>query len=240
MKKLLIFPVVAMALLSSCSRYQMNTLRSSNTQLDQKTGVFQFENDSVKILYSFAGHNAPIHINIYNKLNEPIYVDWERSAYIIDDKSSSYADETLQVDGVVSGTTIGRSIRFSDANISAQITLPKNVAFVPPHTQINKIVSKISGQQLNNISDSLFTKTKLPTSYGSGSLSVKMANFDQEHSPFFFKSYLTLYTLNNNAPRFTTYQNDFYISQVIRSSLGPESFEEQSGRGDSFESSTSN
>ena len=110
MKRLLIFPVVAMALLSSCS-YQMNTLRSSNTQLDDKTGVFQLENDSVKILYSFAGHNAPIHIDIYNKLNEPMYVDWERSAYIIDEKSSSYADETVELNGVVSGTTIGRGIR---------------------------------------------------------------------------------------------------------------------------------
>jgi hypothetical protein len=67
-----------------------------------------------------------------------------------------------------------------------------------------------------------------------------MANYDKEHSPFFFKSYLTLYTLNNNIPKFTAYQNDFYISQVIRSSLSPESFEEQSGRGDSFESSASN
>jgi hypothetical protein len=239
MKKFLIIPIAAL-LLSSCGKYQMNTLSSLNTKQNTTTGVFELENDSVKILYSFAGHNIPIEINIYNKLNEPVFVDWERSALIMGDKSVTYADETIQINGVVSSTSTGRYFRVSDAYVSGQITLPKNVAFVPPHTQINKTLSKISEHVISPINDSLFTKIKLASFYDPRGIKAKLAKFNSDNSPLRFKSYLTLYTLNGNTPKFMVYQNDFYISQVIRTASGADGFDSQSGRGDSFDTWVSN
>lgn len=239
MKKFLIIPAIALAMLSSCGKYQMNTISSLNTKQDTTNGIFKIENDSVKISYSFAGHNAPIQINIYNKLNEPVYVDWQRSALIMDDISSTYADETIQVDGLISETTNARLLRRFDASINAQIALPKNVVFVPPHTQINKTLSKINTSTLNPIDDSLFTKINIPSLYDPRGIKAKMAKFDNDNSPLRFKSYLTLYTLNGNTPKFMVYQNDFYVSQVIRAPSGAEGFEMQNGRGDSFDGSGS-
>lgn len=240
MKKLLIIPM-AIALLSSCSTYQMNTLSSTNTIHDEKTGTFKLENDSVKIVYSFAGQNGPIHVNIYNKLNEPVYVDWERSAFINDDNSYSYADEPIQVNGEISGTSIGRGVSYSNASIDAHVILPKNVAFLPPHSQVTKTMTKINSRSFQYIADSLFTKTKLPSGYGGGAVNVKIAKFEKTNSPLIFRSYLTLYTLNGNTPKFTAYQNDFYVSKVIRSSFGPENFEGfGDSRGDYFYISGSN
>ncbi|OKS88486.1 hypothetical protein [Mucilaginibacter polytrichastri] len=240
MKKLLIILLAATALLPACSTYQMNTISSTNTTRDEKTGEFKLENDSVRIIYSFAGENAPIHMNIYNKLNEPVYVDWERSAFITGNQSYSYADDAVQISGDISGTSVGRGISFSNSNINAQATLPKNVAFIPPHAQITKTISRISRSTFRYISDSAFIKAKLPASFGAENQKVKMAKFDKDSSPLFFKSYLTVYTLNGNTPKFTAYQNDFYVSQIIRSSQGPENFEfYQSGRGDLFTSSGS-
>src|ERR1700754_91777 len=234
MKKLLIIPVAAMALLSSCSTYQMSTLSSTNTTHDEKTGVFKLENDSVKILYSFSGKNAPIQLSIYNKLNEPMYVDWERSALIVDDKSSSYADDPIQISGDVSGVSTGRNLRFTDASISAQATLPKNVGFLPPHSQLSKTMVKINDRSFQPIPDSLFTKTKFP-SFGAVQVIGKVAKFSKDNSPLCLRSYLTVYTLRNNIPQFVAYQNDFYVSEVIKSNLGPENFENfQGSRGDSF------
>jgi hypothetical protein len=239
MKKLLIIPLAAMALLSSCSTYQMSTLSSTNSTRDDKTGVFKLENDSVKILYSFAGKNAPIQLSIYNKLNEPLYVDWERSALIMDDKSYSYGDDAVQITGDVSGVSVGKRFRYSDASIVAQATLPKNVAFLPPHSEFSKTMEKISDRSFRPVPDSLFTKTKFP-SFGAIGLTGKVAKFNKENSPLFFKSYLTVYTLKNNVPQFVAYQNDFYVSETIRSSSGPESFENfAGGRGDSFYGSAS-
>jgi hypothetical protein len=239
MKKLLIIPLAAMALLSSCGTYQMSTLSSTNTTRDEKTGVFKLENDSVKILYSFAGKNAPIQLSIYNKLNEPIYVDWERSAMIMDDKSYSYGNDVVQISGDASSVSIGKGLRFTDATIAAQATLPKNVAFLPPHSQFSKTMEKLSDRSFQPVPDSMFVKTKFP-SYGAMGLTGKVAKFNRENSPLFFRSYLTVYTLKNNVPQFVAYQNDFYVSEMIRSTSGPESFENfNGGRGDSFYGSAS-
>ena len=239
MKKLLIIPLAAMTLLSACSTYQMSTLSSTNTAHDEKTGLFKLENDSVKIQYSFAGKNAPIQLNIYNKLNEPLYIDWERSAMILDDKSYSYGDDAVQINGNVSGVSVGKRFRYSDASIDAQAILPKNVAFLPPHSQFSKTIERINARSFQPVSDSLFIKTKFP-SFGALGLTAKVAKFNKENSPLFFKSYLTVYTLKNNVPQFVAYQNDVYVSEMIRSSSGPESFENLSGsRGDSFYGSAS-
>ena len=53
-------------------------------------GDFVQENDTVRISYRFWGENAPVTITIYNKLDEPLYVDWGRSALIIDDVATTY------------------------------------------------------------------------------------------------------------------------------------------------------
>jgi hypothetical protein len=233
MKTLLII-CLAIALLSSCSTYQMNVLNSTNTIHNERTGEFKLENDSVKIIYSFAGENVPIHVSIYNKLNEPVYADWERSAFVMNKKSTSYADGVLQVDGTVSSTSIGRSIHYSEGSINAQVTLPQNLTFIPPHAQISKTITNVDSREFQYIADTLFTKSKLPSGFG-GDLKVKLAKFEQGNSPLFFKSYLTLYTLNNNVQKLTTYQNDFYVSEAFRSSLGPENFSDfGDNRGDHF------
>lgn len=240
MKKLLIISMAAMGLLSACSTYQLNTVRSTNTTLDEKSGGFKFENDTLKINYAFAGQDMPIHLTIYNKLNEPVYIDWKRSAFITGKESYSYADDAVQINGDVSGISVGRGITYSNGSVTGQATLPQNVVFVPPHTQITKNISKINKNQLRYIADDSFVKTKMP-SFGMGDQNVKLAKFDKGNSPYLFKSYLTIYTLDGNTPKFTAYQHDFYISQIIRTSLGPENFEAfQQSKGDYFITSGAN
>jgi hypothetical protein len=240
MKKLLVISMAAVGLLSACSTYQMNTIRSTNTTLDEKGGGFKFENDSLKITYAFAGQDIPIHVTIYNKLNEPVYVDWRRSALISDNQSYSYADDAVQINGDVSGVSIGRGITYSAGSVNAQATLPQNVIFVPPHTQITKNISKFNREKLKYIASDSFVKAKVQ-GYGLGDENVKIAKFDKNNSPYLFKSYITVYTLDGNTPKLTAYQNDFYVSEIMRSSLAPENFGAfQQSKGDYFITSASN
>jgi hypothetical protein len=240
MKKLLIISLAAMGLLSACSTYQMNTVRSTNTPLDEKAGGFKFENDTLKITYAFAGQDIPIHVTIYNKLDEPVYVDWKRSALISDNQSYSYADNAVQINGDVSGVSIGRGVAYSAGSVNAQAILPQNVIFVPPHTQITKSISKFNREKLKYVAGDSFVKTKVP-GYGLGDENVKIAKFDKDNSPYLFKSYITIYTLDGNTPKPKAYQNDFYVSEIMRSSLAPENFEAfSSSRGDYFVTSASN
>ena len=46
----LILPGILLVSLTSCSKYYINTVSSMNMAKDNKTGEFQLENDSMKIL----------------------------------------------------------------------------------------------------------------------------------------------------------------------------------------------
>jgi hypothetical protein len=68
-------------LLSGCSRFQYVFIDSHLHQNEKKE--FITENDTVLIKYSFAGEDFPITLTIFNKLNQPLYIDWDRSVVVI-------------------------------------------------------------------------------------------------------------------------------------------------------------
>jgi hypothetical protein len=74
-------------LLSGCSKYQYIFVDSHLAQNEKKE--FLVENDTVAIKYSFAGVNFPITLSIYNKLQQPLYIDWGRSVVILNGKQIS-------------------------------------------------------------------------------------------------------------------------------------------------------
>ena len=106
MRNLLYLFVFAALLLglSACSSYYYSML-NSNDPVGEKNerGDFVQENDTVRISYRFWGENAPVTITIYNKLDEPLYVDWGRSALIIDDVATTYDPKVASVRGESSG-----------------------------------------------------------------------------------------------------------------------------------------
>lgn len=235
MKNILILSALVLAL-TSCSKYQINVLSSSNIKKDPENGKFVTENDSVKITYSFFGRNAPINLEVYNKLNEPLYIDWQRSAFITDGKAVSYASDQLHITGEVSGSSIGnKNYSYSSGNIDAVATLPKTVVFVPPHTGVSRTLLEVTSQFITYIPDNKFAKKELPSLSISGSSLVNIAEFNTEQSPLNFRSYLSLYVLNNNGPKYTAYEHDFFVSKLINTGEEPANFEfSQTRRGDYF------
>ena len=60
-------------LFSSCSTYYYSTLSSSEGVAEKDDfGDFVYENDSVKVVYSFFGYNLPIHITVINNSDQPL------------------------------------------------------------------------------------------------------------------------------------------------------------------------
>jgi len=67
--------------LSGCSSFQYVFIDSHLHQNEKKE--FITENDTVRIKYSFTGEDFPITLTIFNKLNQPLYIDWDRSVVVI-------------------------------------------------------------------------------------------------------------------------------------------------------------
>ena len=237
MKKLNILIAAISVSLASCSAYHMSVVNSVDMTKDKSTGKFVQENDSVKITYSFYGDHAPVNIQIFNKLDKPLYVDWERSAIIVNDQAESYAGKQITIQGNINAESyrIGR-LNSSSGNIAAAATLPKEVTFVPPHSEISNTPIEMPGfafDYVQHIDANKQQTSELQTVDGS-IIRVKTANFTAQDTPLKFRSYLTLYTADDTAKSITLV-DEFYISKYTKSLVSPARLEvTQSKPGDLF------
>lgn len=211
--------------MTSCQSYLLNTVSSSNTKKSDSTGVFKAENDSLVISYSFNGNNAPINIEIYNKMDEPLYVNWKKSAVIVADKAYSYIDDKIMINGTT--TSIGTQLykqgnTYTDGTIAAVAKLSKDESFIPPHASSGRSIFILNNIQMNEVEATQFKKKIITYFDGSGLIHSKSADFTATNSPLTFKSYLTLYTLKENKLSEFASAHDFYISNITKAMIDPQ------------------
>jgi len=225
MKNLIVF-LAAITLLLSCKSYQMSTVSSLHTKKNDSTGVFNVENDSLIISYDFVGDNMPLNVEVFNKLNTPLYINWERSALIVEDKAYSYVDDQVYITGQTSGNSYNwanrrNSFYENSGTINEVAKLSKNESFIPPHSKVTRSLYVLDRLALDNIQPADFKRVSLALADGNGSIRSKEATFSAKNSPLKFKSYLTFYTLVNNQPQIFSSQQDFFVSSVTKSGINP-------------------
>ena len=90
MKKLLpLLPLVL--LLASCTKsiYHVATVQSEQVKLVDKD--FVFENEHLKVVYNLWEPGGRMRFLLFNKTDQPIYIDWEKSQLIRNDTTLSYS-----------------------------------------------------------------------------------------------------------------------------------------------------
>lgn len=228
MKKIALL-VLLTAALASCRSFQINTVSSIDALKNDSTGVFTVENDSLIISYNFKGNNAPVNVEVYNKLNEPLFINWERSALVVGDKAYSYVDDHLKISGDISASSLdyGRrsNITYTDASINGKIKLSKNESFLPPHSKTGRTVYALQLVDIKKIDKSAFKVSMLKDIDGITPVYSKTADFNSQDSPLKFKSYLTFYTLKNNVSQPFYYEQNFFVSNVTKLNQNPKNVE---------------
>lgn len=220
--------------MSGCTSYYYSMLGSNDPSGEKsEQGDFVQENDTARISYSFWGENAPITITVYNKLDEPLYMDWARSALIIGDVAVSYDPKVATVQGSSQGVSSGSSYQwnkryesnhsYSEGQFAADINLPKGVEFIPPKTKIVSTLLELRNFAFTRIPDEAYEKQTMRVNAAQTS-TVKVKNFSEDNSPLRFRSYLTLYAggENGRSVRHCSFERSFYISQLMKSgSIAP-------------------
>ena len=157
--------------------------------------------------------------------------------------AASYAGRQIAIEGSVN--TESNSIRIgrwnttsASGNISAVAELPKDVTFIPPHAGVyNTPITLLnnSADYTQQLSESAQKYAYVPTSDG-GTLRVKTADFSRQDSPLKFKSYLTLYINNGQSAKMMVFEDSFYVSKSIKSTVSPLKLQgmQASSRGDLF------
>ncbi|MDM8173867.1 MULTISPECIES: hypothetical protein [Olivibacter] len=229
-------------LFSSCSTYYVSKLNSPDLNKNDETGVFVFENDSVQVTYNFFGENAPVTIDVYNKLKEPLYIDWQRSALIVGDQATSYVGDNLVIKGRSLST--GSSYRtfddwrtsLSEGAFAGTATVPQSLTFIPPHSKIKQTKLKLTNLFYENIADSSYRSVDLATIDGA-MRKIKVRNYTQENTPLTLRSYLTMYVRDDKTEKTKrmVFEQNFYVNQVSKLGISPANLLSfKSKRGDTF------
>lgn len=215
-------------LLTSCGTYQYMTVTSTNMKQNDKQ-EFVLENDSIRLRYNFSGQNAPVSLAVENKLAKPMYIDWKRSALIVNSHAISYAQGSLSVSGStstsISTPLIGRrgpGDVSSSANFSSTLDLPADMQFIPPATQVNRSPLGVTNSfhYSSLVTDFKPVKVSFETGYTG---KVGQAYFTESNTPLRFTSYLTLY-VEGEMGKPVILQHDFYVSGIMMTTRAPYNF----------------
>lgn len=226
-------PLLVSACLTSCTTYQVMTISSRESAPQNTSSEFVIDNDSLEISYNFNGRDGLVRMKIRNKLEKPCFVDWKRSALIVNNHSTSYASKTVEINASVSGSSysVTRNYGIASGDIHGTAEIPSDMEFLPPHAYVSRELTIITNQPLGNLPDSLFTKKKL-TTIDNMNPQVKLANFTAVTSPLVFQSYLTV-VIGDTRSAPIAWQHNFYVSELMKTSTLPDLFN-GSTRGDRF------
>jgi hypothetical protein len=231
--KLTILTLGLMAIFSSCT-YQYFKV-SSNQVPKNENNDFVVENDTVKVLYRFTGYHGPVQITIFNKMNEPLEIDWRKSALIMNNRASSYYTPDMVLNGTINNDSLRKlyffNTRYINANIHADILVNEPSQFIPPSSSISKIPIALRQENLIFLPIGLKKEKLQINEYHI--VKVKRAEYTVEKSPVSFRSYLTFKCGSGEGKEFSL-EYKFYVSEVIQTGSGPESFTRATEEGDIF------
>lgn len=206
-------------LLSSCS-YQYFTVSGDQVSRNEKND-FVIENDTLRLTYRFSGDQGPVTITIYNKTNEPLEINWKKSALIMNKQAYGYYSPNLFLNGNVRQDTTHSvfSNRSDFTNLTAKVYVNEPTQFIPPKSSISKVPLSLPVHAVFVPQSKKITyKTK-----DNFNIKFRRAEYTPEKSPVAFRSYLSFNYGGNELKGFSL-DHYFYVSEIWQSASEPDLF----------------
>lgn len=235
--KLILLILFIITLFSSCQTYQYFTVTGSNIKQDSNYH-FVAENDTLLMAYNLNGYNGPVKVSIYNKMDKPIYVNWKKSAIILEDKAISYYSPDQPLNGTINSTEwqSGNGVSSQSGSIQAIVKGQEGIEFIPPHSRKDKTALTLITGFIREIPLDQMKRVYLD---GDEQLpKVRSMDFSKESSPVNFRSYLT-FSISGNATDEFSFEHFFYVSHLFVSTLNPANIPSKQNKGDCFYTSQS-
>ena len=195
--KLLLFVPVLLALLTGCApqpQIQVVTLRGSNVTPSDEG--LMLDNDTLTLRYNFASERGRMAISIVNKLNQPLYVDWKRSSFIIGQNKMDYWRDVADVQLSGSGSSYGTMYsRYTVGYLGGSISKEDAVGFIPPRTKLEKqqfVVIPIGSVNVRGPFEIRQEKARWIDQ--KKPVEVRTYIYPDDQSPVTFRNYITLST----------------------------------------------
>ena len=207
MKRINYLLLFLILLLGSCtsSKYYYSTMSSNDpyTSKNEK-GEFVITGDSVDIIYSFYGRNAPITIGVNNKGSRPIYIDWRRSGVVIDEKSITFKEPMDEKNYNV----VDEYGRF--------LNDPEGLSIIKPYSLVSTQVLELSNFRFQKIPDEKFLQTHTVADRKGKNKQYKNISYTETDSPIYLSIFLTIYDEVEAIHDPLIYEANFFMSELIR------------------------
>lgn len=212
MKNYLIIFVFVFLIFGCKSYVQVISTKSTNTETEN--GFFIYENDSIKITYSFWQKKGLVTFGIYNKLNQPIYVDWKKSSYIDNSIKLNYWIEeersnSLNVYGnyYYSGPSLIPGNHYSTIGVNNSVKIKiERITFIPPKSNYYCSHFYIMPNAFINLNRSSSTYNEKNKSFE--------VYYTKDNTPLLFRNFIT-FSLSEDFKSEFYIDNEFYVSEVL-------------------------
>lgn len=195
--KNLVYIFIVISLFSCVSTYyQVSEIRTNPAKMQNNN---TYEDSAVKISYNFWSTGGTLKFTLYNKLNVPIYIDWDRSNFILNGQSIEYTENTA-----ISMPQGGypKAIQLSSANGTEHYVSIANKEQIssqlPPHSYIS--VNKFA------LNEPYFDIGHYPKAYDS-------ISYTPDNSILHFRNYIG-YTTNQNLSNLKFIDNEFWVGKI--------------------------
>lgn len=224
------FAIGAMAFLFACRPYVklIETEGAGLSKTDDK--YVYFENDTLRVTYFMWADRGQMAFSVYNKLNIPLYIDWKKSAFVMNGFKYRYYTQKAESDNQMTTTNAGSKNSFiSQKSIT---TFEERVTFIPPKASVynpltyvimkyDKLASNLTtvGKRIKIETtdirhDKTASKVSVPKSWKkSGTTYVYEKSYTAAESPMTFRNFLTYSTTE----KFETEQyvdNEFHVKKL--------------------------
>ncbi len=220
--RLLYLLVVCVLLSSGCATnwIQVVQVESPDKKARQTEKAIEFENDTLKVVYCFWENRGVMSFAVFNKLNVPIYIDWKRSAGIINGTKFDYWIDTTATtipayyqsfaydsNVLYSSVTTYTKNEFKKAdafnegmNQGIQVGTPlytkaERVSFIPPNSQLTRRFMHLANFDYIDYDANRFTTESVPSTLKEGNYVAQISSTLPKDSSFLkFRNYLTFST----------------------------------------------
>lgn len=207
--------------LFACNGY-MQVFETSSLDVSKQKGGFVFENDTVKVTYDFWAERGVLSFSVFNKSDAPIYIDWSKSAFIVNSKKLNYwiDREVSHSMGFYTGY-LYRSSRSSARNAQYGINASKKVVdkeekitFLPPRSSYSRTQFILLNLEYYEMGDNASLIRTLSNYSPKDSVQVYFESFTEDSTILTFRNFLSL-SFSNGFDSIFYIDNGFYVSQVL-------------------------
>ena len=208
--------------ISSCSPKYVQLFETVTTNTNIVDNYYTYEDDTIKIKYSFWEDKGIMSFEITNKMSAPIYIDWKNSSLILNDVKLNYWEDEMNSNSISNYSTYyykGPSSATKGVSYSKS-TKPERVTFIPPNSKYKCYkyhLFPFSNYQMKDYASKVYKRAENP-SQPEKTATVYYVNFNNNNSPLKFRNYIAV-TFKEDSKIFKFIDNEFYVTSIKEMTL---------------------